>query len=756
MTRIADRLSLIGWLAIVGGALIRVMTEHTMLPYWDIDPLGLLIPETRVTPAMSFAIDGVMCIGSMAILISRMICGMRIAWRSGLLLVLGCILVAWHGLISDPYGAAPGRFSGDPNALVIGSSWVAGFIGAWAIGHLTRNESWRKLTLCTLLGVVFVLLGHGVAYTAVEHAATLQEYKQDPQLFLMARGMEVGSVAALEFERRLSNPEPLGWFGLTNVFATFCAAGVGGGTGLLLATILLDKRRLYESWLIAVAGTMLGMAGFVGLCLSGSKGGFGVALIGFAVVVCAVVAQRSSARVDHIGGQVRRSYWWAMRHYAGTLAGLFVLAIPLVMVIARGALGERIEELSLLFRWHYLIAAGRMFFEHPVFGVGPGAFQDVFLVTKPPINPEAASSPHNLVAEWIATLGLAGILISAVWCWFVFASVRQGFTQSGCDESESQTELRGALLGVLVAAGASFSAWTLDAPVASDASLAGRILGLCLWIGFLLVVYRESPCRFTLALFGAGAIAAVGSHSMLEVTSTHPGGGAWCLILVATCWMGHQSSGKNHVRKLERLAEVGIVVALILWIGLVTWAGMRAAEWEGSLRSGRVTVDQLVARGKVVEAIEVSAQTMAKAEAIWRGRLDLRVREIMYVISLRREPSDEALFASEALIDDFPGRAEAWLLLAEVLIDRRSGSGSDFQIQASLERASELDPWSIQIPLRGVRASIAMGDMGSSSAWAARTLELDRLLRLDPLKQLNESDRDWLRGIVREDPLVAP
>ena len=94
------------------------------------------------------------------------------------------------------------------------------------------------------------------------------------------------------------------------------------------------------------------------------------------------------------------------------LAGLAGIAIPLLAVVVRGLVGERLSELSLLFRWFYMQGAARIFAQHLPVGVGPDGFQEAYLLAKPVLSPEAVASPHNILWDWLSTLGLFGV----AWC----------------------------------------------------------------------------------------------------------------------------------------------------------------------------------------------------------------------------------------------------------------------------------------------------------------------------------------------------
>lgn len=741
MNRIAQRLSVIGWLAIVGSTLLRVMTEHTLLAYWDIDPLLVDIPETRLTPAMSLALDGAVWIGSLALIIGQWLMKQPLMWRSGILLAVGACAVFWHGMFATPYATQPGRFSGNPDGLVIGSYWIAAMVGAWSLAHLARDEHWRRLTIATLLGIIFVLVGHGAVHVFIEHAQTLAEYRANPELFLQARGIEPGSVQALEFERRLSNPEALGWFGLTNVFATFAAASFAAGAGLLLAFLI---RRTPRTAPAVGVGLFLLLAGMTGLWLSGAKGGYGAAVVSLVGVLVVLIFGRrlTQARSSMTERPVPLRFGWAI--------GIVMVVLPILGVAFRGMIGERIGELSLLFRWHYFVASAKIFLESPLLGVGPGAFQDAYALAKPMVNPEWVSSPHSIIFEWLATLGLAGLALVIVWCAFVCKAAQRAVDEAEpSKDREVDFPKRMIVLGGIAAIGASIIAWSIDAPVTTDASFTGRSLGLVLWLMLLVCFAYAKFSRSAMALAGLGAVAAIASHAQIEVTATHPGAAAWCALLLGACG-GGLSTQSEATGKLSRAYLSGVVL-LVLGGMLTVASGRKAGEWEAVLREGRDNAQRLAAMGQMRGAVEAAADTMRDAERVWPGRLGLRTSELGYRVSLA-VPGEDLVFLVEPITRDFPGRAGAWVIRGQLLL--LIGEGEDGV--AAFEEAHRLDPGSLRSTMLGLRAASMAQDSVQITSWGGRVLRIDESLRLDPLKRLSEEERQEIERLLERTESTMP
>src|SRR5690606_14992553 len=99
---------------------------------------------------------------------------------------------------------------------------------------------------------------------------------------------------------------------------------------------------------------------------------------------------------------------------------LAAVILPLAAIALRGLLGERLGELSLLFRSFYLRGAIAIIADHPLLGVGPAGFKDAYMLAKPAIAPEDVTSAHSVLFDLGATLGLAGLAWIALLAWWTW------------------------------------------------------------------------------------------------------------------------------------------------------------------------------------------------------------------------------------------------------------------------------------------------------------------------------------------------
>ncbi|HQR39835.1 MAG TPA: hypothetical protein PLF26_15715, partial [Blastocatellia bacterium] len=74
------------------------------------------------------------------------------------------------------------------------------------------------------ISVAAVLAFRGIEQVFIEHPGTVENFKRNRDAILAAQGWPPDSAMARGYERRLMQAEATGWFGLSNVYASFAAA----------------------------------------------------------------------------------------------------------------------------------------------------------------------------------------------------------------------------------------------------------------------------------------------------------------------------------------------------------------------------------------------------------------------------------------------------------------------------------------------------------------------------------------------------
>jgi len=508
--------------------LVRAMSILSLLPGWDIDPLVMSMTFTGVGPAESITLD---CIAMLGAAILGAFAPRQLARADWI--VVGLLAVGGASVLMHTGGGL-----GD---LRIGASWLSAMLGASALWLCRRDESVRRVAGAVLVGFATVLALKGGQQILIEHPAMVAAYRADPASFLAGQGFLPDTPMARSFERRLLQSEATGWFGLSNVYATLMA---GAGVSLVGILSLGVKRRAAlksrHLFIFAVAA----IAALAALVATGSKGGALAAAAGGAALLLAAVLTKMVRKWPSVyHGQDARDT-------LGMMFGLATVIGPILLIVVRGLIGERLGELSLLFRWFYMQGAARIFAWHPM-GVGPDGFQQTYLLAKPPISPEEVTSPHSIMFDWIADLGVFGIgwivllLLAAATVGRVLASsipshpVAPAKNPADLAIPSARSETRMILLIPGIAT--LLAAWLERGAVTPDGALV-RLLGLIAWCGAawgVLAIMRAVPA-WPIAL-AAGA-AAMLAHCQIDVAASWPQS-----VGIVAMWVSIASAAVPHL-----------------------------------------------------------------------------------------------------------------------------------------------------------------------------------------------------------------
>jgi hypothetical protein len=612
-----------GWLMALGCILVRVQAALVPFPYWDADPSTMVSPILGLTPATSVLVDVVMMLGAGVALMGHGASGgaiSRIHIVSGVLIAVGATGVALHAWV------VPGEMI---ESIRIGATWTGAMIAGLAALVVCGGEGGervRRLTFALGTGVVMMLAAKGVLQVFIEHPMTVQQFRANREAFLAAQGWAPDSAAARGFERRLNQPEATGWFGMANVYASFAAASFTALLGLAIAAWRQARVRrvLPDGWPGLLTFGAIGAAAAVGL--AGGKGGFGAAAVGAAVLLLASLGvlsgRRTEARGTASGEDQRRGDADDRRSWLGGALAVILVSAALAAVAVRGMLGERLGELSLLFRWFYLQGATRIFAENPLLGVGPAGFKDAYLLAKPPLSPEEVTSPHSILFDWAATLGLFGLAWCAVWLiWVWMAGTALTRWSRGSADPQPIKAVRGrgsfnapeertdARIVLAVVISTMFVGAWLELAGNTLESLIMRLVGAAAWIGVALAalaVMRSIRWHW----IGAAAVIALAVHAQIEVTPIWPGSAALFMVLIASIAAPREAPRPGAVRRSSlRLVHPALAFVLAIawaWLGLVP-----VARWQDELASAASAVHPVAEvnerMGRIIEDGPVTA-----------------------------------------------------------------------------------------------------------------------------------------------------
>lgn len=585
--------------------LLRATSNSTSFPFWDQDPLTYSISAPALAPADSILIDAATLLGA-ALLFARAI-RQRIPINLSLTLlaIIGSIAVVLHGWFISPTGfslawVGHSNFgNGSFGNQRVGASWLSAIFASLALWHAAQDLRLRHIFAGTLLGSLALLACYGFAQVYFIHAQTMADFKADPDRFITAHGWTRDSSMAKSFIRRLSQPEASGWFGLSNVYATFAAAGLAAGLFLLwhtfknkrtdapvTTTTPASNRKSEISNLKLVLLLLFTLLSALALFLAHSKGG-NLAFAGALAATLALFLLSRRAPTKHT-------------RTLATLIGLAAIIAPILLIFLRGQLGENAfsNERSLLFRSFYADASVRIFADHPLLGVGPDGYQRAFTIAKPPLCPEEVLSPHCIPLDWLADLGILGLAWVLLLARFAMAATRNVLSpkselsnlQSEISSPRNDTRL---LLALPVLA--TLLATFLESPYITPDIAAVRIGGLLLWClcawAIAKTISNSTGSRLALT---AAALAAI-AHAQIDVAGSFPISAPLWLMFIALAASPASPAPAGEVPERSNdggrvLALLPIVTTLALSILLFTTSISRTRPWQAHLEQAAATV----------------------------------------------------------------------------------------------------------------------------------------------------------------------
>lgn len=728
----ADALPLISLLLILAPLLTRAAVGTTTLPAWDMDPLLYPLPMTVLAPAGSLLVDALILLGTALLLLNSARRGNPITRRPLLLAALGAIPVLLHGWFLGPHSGA----LGDQR---IGSAWLSAIFAGVAVAHAARDPRVFRLVAASLLGCFGLLAVRALQQEFIEHPATIADFKANRDRILAAHGWAAGSPSALAFERRAVQAEATGWFGLSNVFASLAAAGTVASLGLLIARraqrggtgrvstadqTSVEKLASSTHPLCQLGLLLLLASCAIALALSRSKGGILAAMVGIGALVFFQIVSRLS------GTSAARARRLAL------LIGPAAIFAPIALIVLRGVLADQLSELSLLFRSFYLHGALSIFVHHPVFGVGPDGFQNAYLVAKPPLSTEDVTSPHSIVFDYLATLGVLGlawITLLFRWAWQIGVNALpspQPNIASPISPPISRDEYRLiAILPAIVTIAAAYTDSPLITPDLAIVRTGGAVLwGLCSF-AVLQTCVNCSRIFIRIAIC-AGAIAVL-AHVQIDVAlSWYQSAGFVTLFIALAAAPGARgvSDAASSGADKARLHPFFPPLVLLILTAVLVSSAHTAWRWQ----------QKLVQAAELLRPIPDYSLRLSQLAAAPRGQppedsLERIARDISTDLNVQVPPSADAIRAAIAGLEP--------LLLpraADLLVQARAIEPSDHR---PLREASRLQ-------LRLAEAAAAAGVNPFSPGVQTH---LDNALKVLPSERdrLAAADYRWA-ALVRE------
>ena len=337
-------------------------------------------------------------------------------------------------------------------------TWIGLGLGYFLLRQLTATVREARAVVVVMIAMAVVLSGFGLWQYAYEFPALRAEYAKNPDKMLQSHDMwfPPGSPERAQFDNRLASREPLATFALTNSLAGYLAPWLVFTVG-----IAFSAGRSRRKILIAASAAALITAAC--LLLTKSRSAYAATAIGLILVAFYLIGYRA-----------RATWKWI----------LFIVLIIAVLVGLAAAVGGLDVEVfseakkSLGYRTQYWHSSLKMIAERPIFGCGPGQFQNAYTAYKLPEASEEIADPHNFLIEVWATAGtpsaLALLAVLACFSWSVISRKNQPATEKTDPQSQpadaSLWVLGGGLFGL-------FAAWPLGLMVAFPPDMAVFWLG---------------------------------------------------------------------------------------------------------------------------------------------------------------------------------------------------------------------------------------------------------------------------------------
>jgi hypothetical protein len=351
----------------------------------------------------------------------------NLALSFGLPDALMLALVAWHTA-----SALVAFYAGSPRpAINMLWEWIglgaAFFLARQIIGTVREARAVIVVMIGLACGLSAMTV-HQYLVTIPNDVISYEAAKDSTEKLYEQTGqwMPPGTGIRQQFENRLRSRLPGATFALSNSLAGYLAPWF-----VILLAITISSRR--PAMLTIGSANLLLIA--VCIYLTGSRSA------GLAVLFGSLLVVADSTQSLKLARNLRRGS--AIALLAVAIAGL---AVAVGTSVGRDALSAAVR--SLTFRFDYWRATLAMIRDFPLFGCGPGQFQDYYAAYKLPQASEVVQDPHNWLLDVWATAGTpAAILLLALLTAVISRTLRAGGGAATDSEAPIETAPDTAVFG---------------------------------------------------------------------------------------------------------------------------------------------------------------------------------------------------------------------------------------------------------------------------------------------------------------------
>ncbi len=321
---------------------------------------------------------------------------MQIGWTE----CAGVALVGWHSVAAlVSLGQTNGRHAMNAHWLILSYG-----IAAFLLRQTVRTGQQARSVFAAMVWLATLLASLGLFQYFYSMPKLRADFEREPEKFLQDNDVATAadSVERRHFQDRVQSKEPLATFALTNSLAGVLGPWLVGVLGLGAVCLRDHRQRLL---LLAVGVT----AGVMATCLVLTKSRTGYLAVAAGLVLLGIYGRGAGAR-------------WRLDWRIPTGLAAAATVIGLMAVYFGGLDVQVLSEApkSVLYRVEYWRATARVIAQYPLFGCGPGNFQEAYAAFQLPQASETVKDPHNFLLEVWASAGTpAMLLLLAVMVGFV-------------------------------------------------------------------------------------------------------------------------------------------------------------------------------------------------------------------------------------------------------------------------------------------------------------------------------------------------
>ncbi len=272
--------------------------------------------------------------------------------------------------------------------------FIAPLLMAVLLAQILDSPLKIKLTLAVIAASGFLCTYQCSEQFYDTNEKLIEQYEENPAQMLQPLGIEAGSLEHFQFEHRLYSKDIKSFFTTSNSAGSFMILALFAAAVLFIDKIKNRKRPDADPWHYLTSGAVF-IVVIIGLLLTRSKG----------AIIAALFASVLFASLCFFGS-------WIYSHKKIILIFcLLVIAAVTWAVISYGLAHNRLPGgKSMLVRWQYWCAAGKIATENPYTGIGPANFATAYLHHKLPQAIETVSDPHNFILSLLTQYGPLGLI----------------------------------------------------------------------------------------------------------------------------------------------------------------------------------------------------------------------------------------------------------------------------------------------------------------------------------------------------------